>query len=189
MLKSKVFTIVFTGNYVIEAMLIVRIICISIVIECLSSLKRSTSVGEVWKIRLPVSNLPGFEMPVEVLKIEDDDGVAHGQMAPIDFLHLSKFTLGNRDLEREVLELFTAHAPQYLDQMRAATGSSDWHEAVHTLKGSAAAVGAWHVAELAARAERLRYEFDQQSRACMIERLAVAVHEAANHIAKHYSSH
>jgi HPt (histidine-containing phosphotransfer) domain-containing protein len=75
--------------------------------------------------------------------------------APIDWAHLSRFTLGDRALEREVLGLFASEAPRYLSLLLATTNRKGWIEAAHTLKGSARAVGAWAVAECAQAVETL----------------------------------
>lgn len=75
---------------------------------------------------------------------------------PIDWSHLSRFTLGDKALETEVLGLFAMDAPRYLAKMIAARSRKDWIEAAHTLKGSARAVGAWNVAECAQSAEALQ---------------------------------
>jgi HPt (histidine-containing phosphotransfer) domain-containing protein len=74
---------------------------------------------------------------------------------PIDWAHLSRFTLGDRSLEREVLGLFAGEAPRYLSLLLATTSRKSWIEAAHTLKGSARAVGAWAVAECAQAVETL----------------------------------
>jgi len=67
---------------------------------------------------------------------------------PIDLVHLARMTLGDRSLEREVLELFDRQAMLLMQRMVAAPV-----EAVpalaHTLKGSARAIGAAHVARAA----------------------------------------
>ena len=78
-----------------------------------------------------------------------------GDDLPIDFDHLQRFTLGNRCLEREVLTLFRTQARTCIDRMRQADDDKAWHEAAHTLKGSAAGIGAWAVQEAAREAERL----------------------------------
>jgi len=75
---------------------------------------------------------------------------------PIDWAHLSRFTLNDKVLEHEVLGLFAMDAPRYLAKMVTARGRKDWIEAAHTLKGSARAVGAWSVAEYAEAAEALQ---------------------------------
>lgn len=75
---------------------------------------------------------------------------------PIDWAHLSRFTLNDRNLEHEVLGLFAAEAPRYLAKMYAARSRKEWVEAAHTLKGSARAVGAWAIAECAQAAETLQ---------------------------------
>ncbi|MFN3743077.1 MAG: Hpt domain-containing protein [Hyphomicrobiaceae bacterium] len=78
------------------------------------------------------------------------------QDTPIDWTHLSRFTLNDRALEQEVLSLFAMEAPRYLARMQTATSRKDWIEAAHTLKGSARAVGAWAIAECAQAAEALQ---------------------------------
>ena len=75
---------------------------------------------------------------------------------PVDLNHLRRFTLGNRDLEREVLQLFADQAPATLRQLQTAVSEKAWRDAAHTLKGSAAAIGAIEVARMAAEAEMLR---------------------------------
>jgi HPt (histidine-containing phosphotransfer) domain-containing protein len=71
---------------------------------------------------------------------------ARRQDTPIDWAHLSRFTMNDRALEQEVLGLFAIEAPRYLAQLNAAADRKDWIEAAHTLKGSARAVGAWAIA-------------------------------------------
>jgi HPt (histidine-containing phosphotransfer) domain-containing protein len=73
---------------------------------------------------------------------------------PVDLVHLSRYTLGARELEREVLELFCTQSSLYLERLKASSSDKDWKELTHSLKGSARAVGAWRVAEAAERAER-----------------------------------
>jgi HPt (histidine-containing phosphotransfer) domain-containing protein len=73
---------------------------------------------------------------------------------PVDLVHLSRYTLGARELEREVLELFCTQSFLYLEQLKASPSDKDWKDLTHSLKGSASAVGAWRVAEAAERAER-----------------------------------
>lgn len=73
---------------------------------------------------------------------------------PIDLVHLSKFTLGNRELEAELLGLFKSQSYIYLDRMKLAETEEEWVRAAHSLKGSARAVGAWIVGEVAERAEQ-----------------------------------
>ena len=85
--------------------------------------------------------------------------VAEGQPAsraslerPIDLVHLSRMTLGDRGLEREVLALFDRQATVLVSRMRSAPPGSVTSVA-HTLKGSARGVGAWRVAAAAEAVE------------------------------------
>ena len=72
---------------------------------------------------------------------------------PLDFDHLERMTLGEKALEREVLEMFVAQSARLLDAL--ATLPPETPALAHTLKGSARAIGAFRVAEAAARLEAL----------------------------------
>ncbi len=72
---------------------------------------------------------------------------------PIDIEHLRRMTLGDAGLEREVLSMFSAQAVGLVEALAAFTG--DAGAQVHTLKGSARAVGAVAVADAAANLEVL----------------------------------
>src|SRR5690349_5709477 len=67
---------------------------------------------------------------------------------PIDLVHLARTTLGDRSLEREVLQLFDRQSTLLLARMRAAAPGGMVMLA-HTLKGSARGIGAWRVARAA----------------------------------------
>ena len=66
----------------------------------------------------------------------------------IDETHLERMTLGDRRLEREVLELFVRQTTIMLGRI---VGSDPAMAAAsaHTLKGSARGIGAWRVARAA----------------------------------------
>jgi HPt (histidine-containing phosphotransfer) domain-containing protein len=74
---------------------------------------------------------------------------------PVDLVHLSRYSLGDRELEREILQLFQNQVPLYLDRLRAASTVREWREAAHSVKGSAKGVGAWGLAKQAERAEQV----------------------------------
>ena len=114
--------------------------------------------------------------------------VAEGQPAsraslerPIDLVHLSRMTLGDRGLEREVLALFDRQATVLVSRMRSAPPGSVTAVA-HTLKGSARGVGAWRVAA-AAEAVEVAASGDGDLSAA-ITRLAAVAEEARAVIAE-----
>ncbi len=72
---------------------------------------------------------------------------------PIDIEHLQRMTLGDAGLEREVLAMFSAQAVSLAGAL--ASLPADAGALAHTLKGSARAIGAFGVAEAAARLEAL----------------------------------
>jgi HPt (histidine-containing phosphotransfer) domain-containing protein len=110
---------------------------------------------------------------------------------PIDHAYLGRFTQGNADLEREVLELFAGMMPRYLEDLRAAATNRAWMDAAHTIKGSAAAVGARRLARFAEMAERIDVEAAEARtegyRDEAISALAAATDEACRHIARRFA--
>ncbi len=72
---------------------------------------------------------------------------------PIDLMHLRRMTLGNAGLEREVLTMFSAHAAGLATTLTNL--AADTPALLHTLKGSARAIGAFAVADAAGRLESL----------------------------------
>jgi HPt (histidine-containing phosphotransfer) domain-containing protein len=82
-------------------------------------------------------------------------GASMPPAAAIDRAYLARFTLGNESLAREVLELFAAQAPLYLEALQRASTDRGWREAAHTLRGAAGAVGARQLQRLAELAERV----------------------------------
>jgi HPt (histidine-containing phosphotransfer) domain-containing protein len=101
---------------------------------------------------------------------------------PVDLVHLSRYTLGERALEREVLELFCSQSLVYLERLRDARSDKDWKEAAHSLKGSASAIGAWRTAEAARRAEALSGESLVAARDLRLRDIEQSLREAATYI-------
>ena len=66
----------------------------------------------------------------------------------IDEDHLARMTLGDRRLEREVLEIFVRQTTIMLNRIVGAEPALA-AAAAHTLKGSARGIGAWRVARAA----------------------------------------
>lgn len=96
-----------------------------------------------------------MEMHVETVAAEGEGAGARASERPVDLVHLARYTLGNRELEREVLELFLTHSVLYLNRLAHAMSEKDWRGAAHTIKGSARSIGAWRVAASAGLAEQL----------------------------------
>lgn len=71
---------------------------------------------------------------------------------PIDLVHLSRQTMGDRELEVELLALFDRQAAAIAARLGAldAEGPQNWRvDLAHKLKGSARAIGAFAVAAAA----------------------------------------
>ena len=85
-----------------------------------------------------------------------------GTEKPVDLVHLSRLTMGDRDLELEVLKMFLAQIPSYLELIKSADSKEEIYNAAHTVKGAAANVGAFPLADLARNAEE-NHEFSMQA--------------------------
>lgn len=94
-------------------------------------------------------------MAVSAVLTSFADGTGYERPAghPVDLVHLARHTLGNRDLEQEVLRLFVRQSVVFLDRMKGAADSEQRAYAAHTIKGSARGIGAWQVAECAEAVE------------------------------------
>ena len=107
-------------------------------------------------------------------------------IAAIDRGHLTRMTFGDRSLEQEVLQLFDRQASLLIARMRNVDGLGDGAlvgALAHTLKGSAAGIGAGQVARAAAEAERAAADAPAELSAT-IDRLALAVDDARALIAE-----
>lgn len=101
---------------------------------------------------------------------------------PVDLAHLRRYTLGDKALEAEVLELFLAQLPQTIAALRSAANEREWKIAAHTLKGSSRAVGAWRIATLAQEAEALAAITEPKVWSEAILRLEAAASEASSFV-------
>ncbi len=72
----------------------------------------------------------------------------------LDRAHLAHYTMENRELEREIVTLFLQQLPSTTAMLKTAGNYADWKLAAHTLKGSAAAVGATRINALAVELEK-----------------------------------
>jgi HPt (histidine-containing phosphotransfer) domain-containing protein len=78
-----------------------------------------------------------------------ESGARVQKASPIDLVHLARQTMGDRELEKELLALFDRQAAQIADRLRNAENGTASADLAHKLKGSARAVGAGAVAAAA----------------------------------------
>jgi HPt (histidine-containing phosphotransfer) domain-containing protein len=101
---------------------------------------------------------------------------------PIDLVHLSRMTLGDRALERDVLGLFDRQMGFLMERIE--TGESRVAAAAaHTLKGSAQGIGAFALAKAAAQVEEAAASGDVHGRREGTDSLRAAIREARAEIA------
>ncbi len=92
----------------------------------------------------------------------------------LDRAHLTRYTMENQELEREIIALFLQQLPTTSAMLKTAESEADWKFAVHTLKGSAAAGGALHINALAAELENYGFRENREA----IQRLLMALDRA-----------
>ena len=87
---------------------------------------------------------------------KQDESAANPSLtfAPIDVEHLSRQTLGDAGLEMEVLRMFDEMSHVYYERLEHSTTVADLLVNLHTLKGAAAGIGAFGLADLARVTER-----------------------------------
>jgi HPt (histidine-containing phosphotransfer) domain-containing protein len=115
-------------------------------------------------------------MPAALLGRDGDENSPVMQR-PVDLVHLARYTLGNRALEREVLELFRTQSRLYLTRLKGAGNEKAWRDAAHTIKGSARGIGAWRVAKRAESAEGLKGKTFKSSRENAVHSLEAEINE------------
>jgi HPt (histidine-containing phosphotransfer) domain-containing protein len=106
---------------------------------------------------------------------------------PIDLVHLARMTLGERSLEREVLQLFDRQATLLLTRMQSAPAAA-LSTLAHTLKGSARAIGAGGVARAAETVEFMG-AVDEPALHRALATLGAAIDEARTFIAELLRTH
>ena len=102
----------------------------------------------------------------------------------IDLQHLSRMTLGERSLEREVLSLFDRQVEILLPRIRQRAPAAAAALA-HTLKGSALGIGAWQVARAAEAVEQAK----AVEIAAAVDALGAAIIETKAEIARLLRAH
>ena len=94
-----------------------------------------------------------------------------------DRAHLAHYTMNSKELEAEIIGLFLVQLPSTLDMLERADSAADWKLYTHTLKGSAAAVGARRLQLLAIELEAMPEEADNNVRKLRLQSLRAAVAE------------
>jgi FOG: HPt domain len=101
---------------------------------------------------------------------------------PIDHEHLARQCLYDANLEIEVLRLFDDTIARYIERLQAARQPGELEMNLHVIKGAAAGIGAFALADLARGAEEALHE-GRPVGAEMIGDLAMAVEEVRGYIA------
>jgi HPt (histidine-containing phosphotransfer) domain-containing protein len=109
--------------------------------------------------------------------VVDKDHVASDRQI-IDDDHLRRMTLGDRRLEREVLQIFVRQTLLMLERI-AGGEPVPAAAAAHTLMGSARGIGAWRLARAAERLERASEQGSEEKLSEAMAELKAASLEAS----------
>jgi HPt (histidine-containing phosphotransfer) domain-containing protein len=107
----------------------------------------------------------------------------------LDLAHLARYTMGNRDLERELLRLFRTQIRAQVTGVAQARDAPDpdgqaWRFATHTLKGVARSIGAWAIADTAEKLEQLGHDGDRGAYGRLMVALAAQIAACEREIAR-----
>ena len=104
-------------------------------------------------------------------------------MRPIDLVHLARQCLGDEGLEQEILRLFDTTIATYLVRLQQSATPEEVKLNIHSIKGAAAGVGAFGIADIARAAEAELAE-GRSIPAEQLADLAMAVEEVRSFIAR-----
>ena len=105
----------------------------------------------------------------------------------LDTDHLAKYTLGNHELEREVLHMFIDQTEKYLQRLLNSANEKDWFEASHSLKGSARGIGAFRVGMRAEQLEKTEEPLKNSVRCAILVLLQEDIEKTKKAISSHLS--
>lgn len=128
-------------------------------------------------------------MPLEKQTYSDPIQAEEGA---IDVIYLSRQTMGNDMLQREILALFLTQAQVCIQKLEEILERSrdeiehdtakNWQMLTHTLKGAARGVGAWETADAAEVAETNCPSADHSAAATALQKLTRSVKETCDFI-------
>lgn len=111
-----------------------------------------------------------------------DQASGQSDESTLDIDHLGRMTFGDRDLEREVLQLFDRQTAMLAERLCGASATLA-ASCAHTLKGAARGIGAWRLARAAEQVERVAQSGAPELTA-VVGQLVGAVDEARTAIAR-----
>jgi HPt (histidine-containing phosphotransfer) domain-containing protein len=85
-----------------------------------------------------------------------------GNSKPVDLAHLGQQTMGDENLEAEILSMFVSQSDIYLKMILRSCDSPTRIRAAHSLKGAARSIGAFELADLAEAAEKHNHKVHSQ---------------------------
>jgi HPt (histidine-containing phosphotransfer) domain-containing protein len=103
----------------------------------------------------------------------------------VDMEHLARYTGGDTALNAEILRLFDSQANDLVARLRSILDARDaksWKEVTHTIKGAARGIGAFSMADAAAKLEPLDLATDRATALTGLDALDARTAAVANFI-------
>ncbi len=151
----------------------------------IASLPRKFTESEVIEDRLPNRGTNPRENVVPEQKVKLEQVVATTDEV-FDRAHLGRYTMNDEGLEHEILSLFLTQLKATVEMIETANSAAEWKLWTHTLKGAAAAIGAWRLQSIAVELESLPFETGAEIRIRRLETLVRAAGEFRQRIACDY---
>ena len=109
--------------------------------------------------------------------VHEPESTPESEASPevLDVDHLGRYTMGDRELERELLRLFRSQLRTQVAGVAQARDAESWRFATHTLKGVARSIGARAIADTAEKLEQLGHDGDRGDYARLMSDLAAQI--------------
>ena len=110
-----------------------------------------------WLPEKKAENRKGFDM----LRVESEIEEQSKEVPVFDLIEFSERTMGDKELGKQVLDMFLENSEKLISKLQVAVSESDKEEIMrisHSLKGSAANIGAKRIVELAYKLEKIAKE-------------------------------
>lgn len=96
------------------------------------------------------------------------------RVAVFDHAFLSEYSMQDQKLASEILELFLVQLPAMVKALEAADSETAWSFATHTLKGSAATLGALRLHDLAVELDAMPFQAEDNIRLLRVQAVKAA---------------
>ena len=114
------------------------------------------------------------------------EGRGQTRLAVFDHAFLGEYSMQDQKLAAELLELFLVQIPAMLEALETADRETAWNFATHTLKGSAATMGALRLHSLAMELDAMPFRAGDNIRLLHVQAVKAAAADVEREARKAY---